>query len=78
MTLFEPPVPSISQILLDRNEARSSRKIYRNKATVKMNVFTGEFRPGSLTPSLPSDDEDDVGYIGVSFKFFWRNFKIFQ
>ncbi|XP_076440309.1 uncharacterized protein LOC143279891 isoform X2 [Babylonia areolata] len=59
LKLFSPPVPEPSRIpLQDVNYNREWRR-YRN-ATLRVHVFQGQPRPGSLTPSDLSDDNEEV------------------
>lgn len=59
LKLYEPPVPEAGRIpLQDINYNREWRR-YRN-ATLRIHIFQGQPRPGSLTPSDLSDDNEDV------------------
>lgn len=71
LDLYEPPVPSISQ-LSTQSAARKNWRPYRGKASVRFNVYVHEACPGSLTPSLPSDDEDDaISPVSLHLKTRW-------
>ena len=59
LKLFMPPVPEPARIpLQDVNYNRDWRR-YHN-ATLKIHIFQGQPRPGSLTPSDLSDDNEEV------------------
>lgn len=59
LKLYEPPVPDPTRLpLQDINYNREWRR-YR-KATLRIHIFQGQPRPGSLTPSDMSDDNEDV------------------
>ena len=59
LKLFLPPVPEPARIpLQDVNYNREWRR-YHN-ATLKIHIFQGQPRPGSLTPSELSDDNEEV------------------
>jgi hypothetical protein len=59
LKLFQPPVPEPTRIpLLDVNYNREWRRY--GKATLRIHIFQGQPRPGSLTPSDLSDDNEDV------------------
>ncbi|XP_025108860.1 uncharacterized protein LOC112573069 isoform X2 [Pomacea canaliculata] len=58
LKLYEPPVPEPNRISLQDIYNREWRR-YRN-ATLRIHIFQGQPRPGSLTPSDLSDDNEDV------------------
>ena len=55
LRLYEAPVPQIDSIPLEGPKAWHKYK----KATVRINIFVGTPRPGSLTPSEASDEDVD-------------------
>lgn len=59
LKLFTPPVPEPARIpLQDVNYNREWRRY--GKATLRIHIFQGQPRPGSLTPSDLSDDNEDL------------------
>ena len=59
LKLFWPPVPEPARIpLQDVNYNREWRRYH--SATLKVHIFQGQPRPGSLTPSDLSDDNEEV------------------
>jgi hypothetical protein len=56
--LFEPPVPDIHHIPTQPQFKARDWRPY-GKATLRIHVFTGAPRPGSLTPSEASEDEEE-------------------
>lgn len=56
--LFQPPIPEPNQVPLD--DGPYTRDWHRyGKATLRVYVFQGQPRPGSLTPSDLSDVDDE-------------------
>lgn len=59
LKLFKPPVPEPTSIPIDDFHYQRDWSRYGN-ATVKIHIFQGAPRPGSLSPSVMSDNGDDV------------------
>ncbi|ESO88244.1 hypothetical protein LOTGIDRAFT_234580 [Lottia gigantea] len=60
LKLFAPPTPEASRIPFEDVAYNREWKRY-GRATLKINIFQGMARPGSLTPSeLSSDGEDSI------------------
>ncbi|KAL3869337.1 hypothetical protein ACJMK2_042031 [Sinanodonta woodiana] len=60
LTLYKPPVPESSSVPFDDAPAPKEWKRYGQKATLRIYVFEGQPRPGSLTPSELSEDEEET------------------
>ncbi|XP_064626695.1 uncharacterized protein LOC135487166 isoform X4 [Lineus longissimus] len=58
--LYLPPVPDVDRIPVEEHWAPKEWVRY-GKATLRLNIFLDSPRPGSLTPSEASDDDDEVG-----------------
>ncbi|XP_013082308.1 uncharacterized protein LOC106067643 isoform X1 [Biomphalaria glabrata] len=59
LKLYEPPVPEPTNMPYDTLQYYKDARRY-GKATVRIHIFQGQPRPGSLTPSELSDEGDDV------------------
>lgn len=59
LELYEPPVPEIHHIPTHAQFKARDWRPYGNSATLRVHVFLGVPRPGSLTPSEVTDDEED-------------------
>ncbi|XP_013420709.1 uncharacterized protein LOC106181016 [Lingula anatina] len=57
--LYEPPVPETDTISLEMGWKPQGVRRFR-RATLRLRLFHGKPRPGSLTPSEASDQEDDT------------------
>lgn len=58
MQLYEPPVPEADVIPLEEHWQPKEWHRY-GKATLRIHVFQGTARPGSLVPSEVSEDEEE-------------------
>lgn len=59
LKLYTPPVPDPGQVPLEEIPGNNDWRRY-GKATLKIHIFQGNPRPGSLTPSDMSEDGEDV------------------
>ncbi|KAK3090147.1 hypothetical protein FSP39_009490 [Pinctada imbricata] len=59
LKLYYPPVPEANRIPFEEIPTHRDWRRY-GKATLKVHIFQGHPRPGSLTPSDLSEDGDDV------------------
>ena len=57
LKLYTPPVPEVSRLPLEDLSMRDYKRY--GKGTIRIHVFHGTPRPGSLTPSELSDDPED-------------------
>ncbi|XP_013402348.2 uncharacterized protein LOC106167978 [Lingula anatina] len=57
--LYEPPVPETDTFSLEMGWKPQGVRRFR-RATLRLRLFHGKPRPGSLTPSEASDQEDDT------------------
>ncbi|GFR57810.1 coiled-coil domain-containing protein 17 [Elysia marginata] len=68
LKLFAPPVPEPTSIPIDDSSISSSHHLKQQqamwkrygKASVRLHIFQGQPRPGSLTPSELSDEGEDI------------------
>uniref|UniRef100_A0A8W8LP49 Uncharacterized protein n=1 Tax=Magallana gigas TaxID=29159 RepID=A0A8W8LP49_MAGGI len=59
LKLYTPPVPDAGQVPLEEIPGKNDWRRY-GKATLRIHIFRGNPRPGSLTPSDMSEDGEDV------------------
>lgn len=59
LKLYSPPVPDPSRIPFDEIPGNNDWRRY-GKGTLRINIFQGNPRPGSLTPSDMSEDGEEV------------------
>lgn len=59
LRLYTPPVPDPGQVPLEEIQGNHDWRRY-GKATLRIHIFQGNPRPGSLTPSDMSEDGEDV------------------
>ncbi|XP_022315185.2 uncharacterized protein LOC111119376 isoform X3 [Crassostrea virginica] len=59
LKLYQPPVPDPSQIPFDEIPSHNDWRRYK-KSTLRIHIFQGNPRPGSLTPSDLSEDGEEV------------------
>ena len=59
LKLYQPPVPDPSQIPFDEIPSHNDWRRYK-KSTIRIHIFQGNPRPGSLTPSDLSEDGEEV------------------
>lgn len=59
LRLYMPPVPDPGQVPLEEIQGNHDWRRY-GKATLRIHIFQGNPRPGSLTPSDMSEDGEDV------------------
>lgn len=59
LKLYTPPVPDAGQVPLEEIPGKNDWRRY-GKATLRIHIFQGNPRPGSLTPSDMSEDGEDV------------------
>lgn len=59
LRLYTPPVPDPGQVSLEEIQGNHDWRRY-GKATLRIHIFQGNPRPGSLTPSDMSEDGEDV------------------
>lgn len=87
LQLYQPPVPEPSSIPFDDQPYQRDWERYgkNGKGTLRLYIFQGQPRPGSLTPSDMSDidDEDTLPEVNMcNFSNYWtlclRNSLILQ
>lgn len=59
LKMFYPPAPDANQIPFENRPYKSDWTRY-GKAALRLHIFQGQPRPGSLTPSEESEDGEEV------------------